>query len=461
MPRLTFHGAARTVTGSKYLLEAGKAKVLFDCGLFQGLKELRLKNWGPPPFSAQQLDCVVVTHAHIDHIGYLPRLVNAGFRRPIWATPATCDLAEVMLLDSAETQSADAEYANRKHYSKHRPALALFNKRDVARAIDLFRPAKRDEWHHAAGPIWFRYHDAGHLLGSAMIEVEVREGDKPLRIVFSGDVGRYGAPLYHDPAPPPQCDYLICESTYGDRDHPPETVLDAVREVVERSMERGGVLLVASFAVGRAQQLIYLLQVLIRQGKLPELPIYLDSPMAATATDIYRNYSADHDLSEAVVTEQIDLLEGPNVHLARSSAESKRVNAERGPAVIIASSGMMTGGRILHHLEQRLPDPKNTIGLGGFMAAGTRGRALQEGAQMLKLHGRLVPVRAAVESLSALSGHAGRSELLRWLAPLERPRKVFLTHGEPQAADSLAAELRSSRGWEVALPGLGESVELS
>ena len=461
MPRLTFHGAARTVTGSKYLLEAGKAKVLFDCGLFQGLKELRLKNWGPPPFSAPQLDCVVVTHAHIDHIGYLPRLVNAGFRRPIWATPATCDLAEVMLLDSAETQSADAEYANRKHYSKHRPALALFTKRDVARAIDLFRPAKRDEWHHASGPIWFRYHDAGHLLGSAMIEVEVREGAKPLRIVFSGDVGRYGAPLYHDPAPPPQCDYLICESTYGDRDHPPETVLDAVREVVERSMQRGGVLLVASFAVGRAQQLIYLLQVLIRQGKLPELPIYLDSPMAAKATDIYRSYSADHDLSEAVLTEQIDMLEGPNVHLARSSAESKRVNAERGPAVIIASSGMMTGGRILHHLEQRLPDPRNTIGLGGFMAAGTRGRALQEGAPMLKLHGRLVPVRAAVESLSALSGHAGRSELLRWLAPLERPRKVFLTHGEPQAADSLAAELRSARGWEVALPVMGESVELS
>lgn len=460
MVRLTFHGAARTVTGSKYLLEAGKARVLIDCGLFQGLKELRLKNWGPPPFSAPQVDCVVVTHAHIDHIGYLPRLVNAGYRRPILATPATCELAEIMLLDSAETQAADAEYANRKNYSKHRPALALYSTRDVARTLDLFRPTAREEWHQAAGPIWFRFHDAGHLLGSAMVEVEVREGPQPLRILFSGDVGRYGAPLYHDPTPPPNCDYLICESTYGDRDHPPEAVLDAVREVVERSMRRGGVLLVASFAVGRAQQLIYLLQALIRQGKLPELPIYLDSPMAASATDIYRSYAADHDLSEALLTEPVSMLEGRNVHLARSSAESKRINAVRGPAVIIASSGMMTGGRILHHLEQRLADPSNTIGLGGFMAAGTRGRALQEGAQMLKIHGRLVPVKAAVESLSALSGHAGRSELLRWLAPLEKPRRVFLTHGEPQAADSLAAELRKSRGWEVALPVLGERVEL-
>ncbi|MFO0898941.1 MAG: MBL fold metallo-hydrolase [Pirellulales bacterium] len=460
MPRLTFHGAARTVTGSKYLLEAGKSKVLFDCGLFQGLKELRLKNWGPPPFSARQVDCVVVTHAHIDHIGYLPRLVNAGFRGPILATPATCELAEVMLLDSAETQANDAEYANRKNYSRHHPALPLYDARDVARTLPLFQPVEREEWRRASGPVWFRYHDAGHLLGSAMIEVEVREGEQPLRIVFSGDVGRYGAPLYHDPAPPPACDYLVCESTYGDRDHPPETVLEAVREAVERSMRRGGVLLVASFAVGRAQQLIYLLQTLIRHGKLPELPIYLDSPMAATATDIYRSYAGEHDLSEALLAEPANMLDGRNVHLARSTAESKRINAVQGPAVIIASSGMMTGGRILHHLEQRLPNPRNTVGLGGFMAAGTRGRALQEGAQQLKIHGRLVPVRAAVESLSALSGHAGRSELLRWLAPLEKPRRVFLTHGEPQAADSLAAELRTSRGWEVALPTLGESVEL-
>jgi metallo-beta-lactamase family protein len=460
MVQLTFHGAAQTVTGSKYLLEAGAARVLVDCGLFQGLKELRLKNWGPPPVDPRSIDCVVVTHAHIDHIGYLPRLVKAGYRGPILATPATCELAEIMLLDAAETQEADAEYANRKQFSKHHPALPLYDARDVARTLPLFRETPRDSWHCAAAPIWFRYHDAGHLLGSAMIEVEVRQGPQPLRILFSGDVGRYGAPLYHDPCPPPACDYLVCESTYGDRDHPPETVFDAVQGVVERSILRGGVLLVASFAVGRAQQLIYVLQTLIRQGRLPELPIFLDSPMAASATHIYRRFAAEHDLSEALLAEPASVLDGRNVRLARTVAESKRINAVRGPAVIIASSGMMTGGRILHHLEQRLPDPINTIGLGGFMAAGTRGRALQDGATSLKIHGRLMPVRAVVESVSALSGHAGRSELLRWLDALPPPRHTFLTHGEPQGAARLAEAL-AGRGFSVTVPALGERVELT
>jgi metallo-beta-lactamase family protein len=460
MVRLTFHGAAETVTGSKYLLETDGARLLIDCGMFQGLKQLRLLNWSAFPFDPAVLDSVVVTHAHIDHIGMLPRLVKQGYRGSIHATPATNDLAELMLYDAAKNQESDADYANRKGFSKHKPALPLYDDRDVARTLRQFRSVPRDEWFSPVEPFWCRYHDAGHLLGSAMIEVEVRRGSRPLRILFSGDVGRYGAPLYHDPTPPTPCDFLICESTYGNRDHPRGSVLDELAHVVEDAIRRGGVLVVPSFAVGRSQQLIYLLEVLIRQKRLREVPIYLDSPMAIDATKIYRDHAADHDLSEAQLRDDESLLTGRNVHFARTPDESKRINNEAGPAVIIASSGMMIGGRILHHLKRRLPDSRNTILLGGFMAAGTRGRALQDGARSLRMHGMDVPVRAAVVPLSGLSGHAGHDELLRWLAPLAPPRRTFLTHGELASATALAAELRTTRGWETHVPRLGESVEL-
>ena len=260
MARLTFHGAAETVTGSKYLLEAGRSKVLIDCGLFQGLKELRERNWQRLPFNPAHVNAVVLTHAHIDHCGYLPRFVKDGFRRPVYSTPATESLCELLLLDAAHNQEEEADYANRKGFSKHKPALPLFDAGDVKRTMSRFRTVRRDEWFSPAEPIWVRYHDTGHLLGSCMIEVEIREGDTPLRLVFSGDVGRYDAPLYFDPKPPPQCDYLICESTYGDREHPPLDVFDQLAIVVNDAIARGGVMLVASFAVGRAQQLIYLLQ---------------------------------------------------------------------------------------------------------------------------------------------------------------------------------------------------------
>lgn len=460
MVRLTFHGAAETVTGSKYLLEVDRARVLIDCGMFQGLKDLRLLNWSKFPFEPSSLQAVVVTHAHIDHIGMLPRLVKQGFHGPIFATPATCDLAEVMLYDAARNQESDAEYANRKSFSKHKPALPLYDDRDVARTLRQFRAQSRDEWFSPAEPIWCRYHDAGHLLGSTMIEVEVRRGSRPMRILFSGDVGRYGAPLYHDPTPPPACDYLICESTYGNRDHPRGAVLDELARVMDEAIRRGGVVVVPSFAVGRSQQLIYLLEVLFRQKRLPKLPIYLDSPMAINASKIYRDHAVDHDLSEAQLQEDESMLSGATVHLTRSAEESKRINDVSGPAVIIASSGMMIGGRILHHLKRRLPDSRNTILLGGFMAAGTRGRALQEGARSIRLHGMDVPVRAAVMQLSGLSGHAGHDELLRWLSPLAAPRRTFITHGELASAKALADELHATRGWETHVPRLGESVEL-
>jgi metallo-beta-lactamase family protein len=455
---LTFHGAAQTVTGSKYLLEVDDSKVLIDCGLFQGMKDLRQRNWEPPPFDVKAIDAIVLTHAHIDHIGFLPRVVKFGYRGPVYATPATADLAPVMLFDAARAQEDDAEYANRKHFSKHKPALPLYDHDDVTSALELLRPVPREAWFCAHGPVWCRYHDAGHLLGSAMIEVEIRNRPTPCRLLFSGDVGRYDAPLYHDPVAPPACDYLICESTYGNREHPPESVLDDLAVVVNEAVKRGGVMVVAAFAVGRAQQLIYLLTVLIDQGRIPRLPIYLDSPMSIAATEVYCEHAADHDLTEAQASGARHGLKSSDVHLTPTTEKSKAINEVRGPAVIIASSGMMTGGRILHHLQQRLPDSRNTILLGGFQAIGTRGRSLQDGAKFLRMYGHDVPVRAAVREVSSLSGHAGHSELLRWLEPLPAPRRTFITHGERASAFALADELHRTRGWNTHVPQLGERV---
>jgi metallo-beta-lactamase family protein len=321
-------------------------------------------------------------------------------------------------------------------------------------------PVDRKEWFQVAGPVWARLLDVGHLLGASMVQIEVRDRTPPLRLLFSGDVGRYDAPLYHDPAPPPACDVLICESTYGDRDHPHEAVLDQLADAMHAALQRGGVVLVPAFAVGRAQQLIYLLRVLIDAGRLPQLPIYLDSPMAIRATSVYQQHADDHDLSEGQLDGPDSVFEWHNVHLVRSVDESKQLNAISGPAVIISSSGMLVGGRILHHLEQRLGDPRNTILLGGYMAEGTRGRALQNGAATLRLHGRDVPVRAAVVPISSLSGHADRGELLRWLSKLPAPRQVFLTHGEKSAAVALAEQMQIRLGWQATVPQLGQRVEI-
>ena len=460
MAKITFYGAARTVTGSKYLLEAGDASVLIDCGMFQGIKKLRLRNWEDTPFKAKSVDSVVLTHAHLDHTGYLPRIVKQGFHGPIYCSPATAKLARLILLDSAKIQEYDAKYANKKGFSKHKPALPLYNGQDVETTLKQIKETPRGKWFCPAEPIWMRYRDAGHLLGSNMIEVEIRDQDPPLRVLFSGDVGRYDGPLYHDPAPPTDCDYLICESTYGNREHPEVDLLDSLEEVVGRSIERGGVMLMASFAIGRAQQLIYLLQVLIKENRIPDLPIYLDSPMSCDATKIYREHNDDHDLSEGDLDPSHSLLDGPRVHLCRSTDESKALNRLKGPAIIISSSGMMTGGRIVHHLKSRLPNPENTLVLGGYMAQGTRGRRIQDGEETIRMHGIEVPVRAAVETVSGLSGHADRSDLLRWLQPVTSPRKVFLTHGEVDSAEALAKELSTTRNWDVDVPDFGDSHEL-
>ncbi len=460
MTQLSFYGAAETVTGSKYLLEAGPGRILVDCGLFQGLKALRLKNWQPPPFPASSIQAIVLTHAHIDHVGYLPRFVHDGFTGPVYCTPATAKLAELMLYDCAKNEEEDADYVNQKGLSKHKPALPLYTARDVDQALKLLRAQPREQWFSPAEPIWMRYHEDGHLLGASMIETEIRNTPQPLRILFSGDVGRFQSPLYHDPAPPPACDYLICESTYGDRDHPPGNVLDQLCDVMKTALARGGVILIAAFAVGRSQQLIYLLRELFQQKRLPEMPIYLDSPMAVNATNIYCTFGMEHELTMDALTGPNCPFYGPNIHLVRTVDESKQINRVAGPAVIIASAGMMTGGRILHHLEQRAGDSRNTIMLGGFMAEGTRGRALAEGAKTVRVYTRDIPVRAAVVQMPALSGHADRSELGRWLTPLPPPRLTFLTHGEITSANALAKQLTDSRGWKTLVPHLGQTVQL-
>lgn len=463
--RLTFHGAAGTVTGSKYLLETDDASVLVDCGLFQGLKRLRERNWAGTPFKATELDAVLLTHAHLDHVGYLPRVVKEGFHGPIYCTPGTAKLAELILLDSAKIQESDAKYANKKGFSKHKPALPLYTGQDVLETVKLFKEVPRDDFQHVAGSVHAKWRDAGHLLGSNVIEVEVREGNKPTRVVFSGDIGRYDGPLYHDPTPPPACDYLVCESTYGNREHPETDLSEGLAEVINRGVDRGGVMLMASFAVGRAQQLIYLMQVLKCAGRIPDLPIYLDSPMSVDATKIYREHCEDHDLSEAQLcgAEEVctvgdrPVLGGDAVHLCRSVDESKALNHVKGPAVLISSSGMMTAGRILHHLKRLLPSPTTTVILGGYMAVGTRGRRLEQGEETIRIHGQDIEVRAAIEKVPGLSGHADRSGLLRWLDHLEEPPKqTFLTHGEPDAAAALAKTLREERGWSVTVPEMQE-----
>ena len=460
MTRLRFLGAARVVSGSRHLLETDRSRLLFDCGLFQGEKAVRELNWQRFAVPPDSLAAVVLTHGHIDHSGFLPRLTREGFTGPIWTSPATADLLGLLLYDSAKCQAEDALYANRKGYAKHRPALPLYEERDVDRTLRLVRTVPRKEWFEPAPGVRCRFHDAGHMLGSSFVETEVAGPGKPLRIVFSGDVGRFDAPLYNDPVSPPACDYLVLESTYGDRDHPPGVPLDELEAVTREAIARGGMMLVASFAIGRCQQLVYLLRTLMAAGRLPEIPIWVDSPMAVDAMEVFRRHGQEHDFAEAKMQGVAESLASPLVRMAKTAAESKSVNAHTGPGIVIASSGMMNGGRILHHLARRLPDPKTTVLVAGYQAAGTRGRTLVDGAKFLRIHGRDVPVKAAIRRVDALSGHADRHEIDRWLGTMPAPRKTFLVHGEPPAAEGMREFLASRRGWAGHVPALGETVTL-
>ncbi len=455
---LGFHGGAGTVTGSKTLLEADGKRLLIDCGLFQGFKELRLMNWNRPTFNPATIGAVVLTHAHIDHTGYLPRLVKSGYRGPIYTTPATKELAHILLLDAARLQEEDAEYANRKHYSKHHPALPLFTESDAIQALSHFHAVEHDEWFEPAG-IAARLYNAGHILGSAFLELSGRYNGREDRIVFSGDLGRYDAPLHVDPEPRVECDTLILESTYGNRTHDPTPLIDQIREPFRQAVARHGTILIPAFAVARAQIVTLLLAQLIKSGHLPAIPVHLDSPMAVDVTETYKHYLRSDELDKITLDGGTGLFP-LNVTFHRSVEDSKRLNDLPGPRIIISSSGMLTGGRVLHHMERLVPDPKNLLVLVGYQAAGTRGRAIQEGASTVRMHGEDIPVRSQVLSVEGLSAHADADELVRWLhSGKTPPRTVFLNHGEPDAAAALAGRLKS-KGVHAIVPSLGQTFGL-
>lgn len=454
---LAFHGGAGTVTGSRFLLSTGKARILIDCGLFQGLKELRLLNWRPPAFDVRALDAVLVTHAHIDHTGYLPRLVREGYRGPIYATPATVELAEVLLLDAARLQEEDAEYANRKGYSKHHPALPLFTTADAESALKRMKAIDFDEWLDLDSSFSARFQSAGHILGSSHIEVRASDAEGRATVVFSGDVGRYNMPLHIDPVPPPPCDALVLESTYGDRLHDEAALQEQLRRPLMDTIRRGGTVLIPAFAVARVQLVTLMLRQLMESGALPEVPIHIDSPMAVDVTRIYQRYLGSDELDREAGAHASGALFPRHVRFHRSVEESRALNDLPGPRIIISSSGMLTGGRVLHHLRRLAGNPSNLIALAGYQAAGTRGRALQDGATTLRMHGEDITIRARVVSLDGFSAHADAAELVRWaLSGPGVPETVFLAHGEPEAQQALAARLKEASVPQALVPRLGQ-----
>src|SRR5580658_7768394 len=464
MPKITFLGAAGTVTGSKYLIEAGGKRLLVDCGLFQGPQELQQRNWNNLPIDPASIDWVLLTHAHIDHTGYIPRLVQNGFRGPIYSNAATRELCELLLLDSAHLQEEDAQYAAKKNYSSHHPPLPLYTVAQAQTSLARFREIPRADVFSISPEFSVRPHDAGHILGSSWLELTITESGKQTVVVFSGDVGRYDQPILKDPESPTHADFLLCESTYGDRDHPTGSVPDELADVINRVVKRGGAVVVPAFAVGRTQTLMYYLRELSEEQRIPRLPVYVDSPMAINVTDIYVRHQEDHD-ADFVQQEQqgnLDPLNMKEVHMTRSVEDSKKINEVLGPCIIISASGMATGGRVLHHLARRLPDSRSAVLLVGYEAEGTGGRALADGAQYVRIHGQEVPVRAEVVTLDQLSAHAGRSELLRWLSGFATPpRQTFLVHGEPSGLEGLRAGIASRFHWPVVVPEYLQSFALN
>lgn len=451
---LSFLGAAGTVTGSRHLLEADGRRLLIDCGLFQGLKQLRLRNWGPFPVAPDSIEAILLTHAHLDHSGYLPRLAHDGYQGPIYATPATTDLCQILLADSAHIQESDADFANRHKVSKHSPALPLYTVRDVDQVMQQIKKLSFDTLHEPNKGISLRFHRAGHILGAAIVEVRW----KGCNIVFSGDLGRYNDPLMVDPAVIKQADYLVLESTYGDRRHDQDDPEKQLEDIIRRTATRGGTVVIPAFAVGRAQLLLWYLYRLKRKGRLPSnLPIYLDSPMSVNAVDIYRGNPDDLRLNEA------DYAAAFNVaHYVRDVEESKALDNSPMPKVIISASGMATGGRVLHHLKRYAPDSRSSILFSGFQAAGTRGAKMLHKAETVKIYGEYIPVRAELHNLSMLSAHADSDEIMRWLGNFHKPPKeTFLVHGEPEAADTLRLRINDELGWRCRVAEDREKVRLS
>ena len=460
MPTLTFLGAAGTVTGSKHLLDLGGQQILVDCGLFQGLKALRELNWQPLSIPPAAIDAVVLTHAHLDHCGYLPRLVAQGFKGRIFCTPATQDLCSLVLPDSAKIQEEDARDANKHHYTKHDPALPLYTSADAARALTHLQPVGYNRpvpLVNNRPDLTVEFLNAGHLLGSAYARVKFDDRT----ILFGGDLGRYGRPVLPDPTPVEAADVLLVESTYGNRTHEADDGGTRLAGLVNAAAGRNGKLIIPSFAIGRVEEVLYWLRRLEQDKRIPVLPVFIDSPMASKALQFYarRFDELDADMQPAArgvasfATERLTIIASPQ--------QSKELVASKRPAIVIASSGMATGGRVLHHLEAALPDPRNTVMFVGFQAEGTRGRQLTSGAKTVRIKGREVPVAARIERLDSMSAHADANEILRWLSGFTKaPSMTYLVHGEPAAAEALEARIVRERGWAVHVARHKERVEL-
>ena len=480
---LTFLGAAQTVTGSKYLLDTGASRVLIDAGLFQGLKELRERNWHDLPIAPADINAIVLTHAHLDHVGYLPRLVASGYRGRVFCTPGTQDLCRIVLPDSGRIQEEDAANANRHGFSKHSPALPLYGEADAMRALTLLQPVGYDRPVPVTPDVEVDFINAGHLLGSAYARIRV--GGRT--ILFGGDLGRYGRPVLPDPTPVAEADYVLVESTYGNRVHDASDDGARLERVVRDTIDRGGRVIVPAFAVGRVEELLYWLRRLEEERRIPVLPVFLDSPMAIEALARYteRAQELDADLRperhdekaphgpaargesesqrqrQARHERQICVFCTERFRTIATAAESKVLTSSKSPAIVISSSGMATGGRVLHHLRAALPDARNTVLFVGYQAIGTRGRSLVDGASSVKIHGQIVPVHARIEQIESMSAHADSQEVLRWLGGFARPpRRTFIVHGEPPAMEALQASIKSKLGWETHAPAHRESVAL-
>ncbi len=451
--KITFLGATGTVTGSKYLVTSNDKHVLVDCGLFQGLKQLRLKNWAKLPVDPATIDAVVLTHAHIDHTGYLPLLVKNGFSGKVYCSEATQALCEILLPDSAYLQEEEARYANMRGFSKHHPALPLYTQEDAEHALELLTPVAYGQEVPLANGFRIRLSPAGHILGASTVLLQ----DAATSILFSGDLGRPNDALMKPPSPPMQADYLVLESTYGDRLHDKENPETKLADIINRTYMRGGVMVVPVFAVGRAQEMMYFIQNLKEKHLIPDIPVYLNSPMAVDATAIFMHHVNEHKLSR----EQCQVL-ARSARMVNSVEESRSLNEIKHPVIILSASGMASGGRVVHHIKAFGPDPRNTILFAGFQAAGTRGANMLAGAESVKIHGEYVPINAEIDQISNLSAHADYSEIMDWLGHFATPpKRTFITHGEPVAADALRHRIEERLGWEVEVPDYLETVDLT
>lgn len=459
--RLRFLGAAQSVTGSKYLLEIDTRKILIDCGLFQGKKELRLRNWEPLPVDPATIHTVIITHAHIDHIGYLPRLVKDGFRGRILCTHATKDLMKIMLLDAAKLQEEEAQFAFKKGYSKHNKPDPLFTIEDAEHALEFVDSIRLEKETKVINNVSLTYYNAGHILGSAIIELKLTTKNQTKKIVFSGDLGRYDDPIMFPPKALYEADILFVESTYGDRLNPMDQVEEDLTQIIHEAVKNGGTILIPAFAVGRTQILLYYFHKLMASKKIPTLPIYIDSPMAISVTELYERHGNEHKIKvDREGGQLISIFDSPQIHFCNTPESSKALNDIKYPAIIISASGMATGGRILHHLFHRLRREHDTVLLAGYQAEGSRGRRIQDGEPIIKIFGEQVPLNCHVNTIHGLSAHADQTEILRWLSNFkDKPKQTFITHGELASADVLAKKIEEM-GWNTMIPEYLQTVEL-